>query len=288
MITIDRVSKTKSRTQILYDASFEARAGRVTGLLGPNGAGKSTLITILATLQRPDTGGFRLGGVDGLERPAEIRRRLGYMPQDFGFDSRMRVRDVMELMATLKGVASARDRRREVRNRLEQVELWELRDRKVPSLSGGMRRRLGLAQALIGRPRLILLDEPTAGLDPEQRDRVMGILAEVAAESVLIVSTHVAEDVRSLCPRVGILDGGVLRYDGSVADLLAPMTGRTWEIRNDGTRLEGRSLRTRLEGGVRFIRLVADSCPGPDFEPVTPVLEDGYRLVLQDGRQAAA
>jgi ABC-type multidrug transport system ATPase subunit len=247
-------------------------------------------MTILATLQPPDGGTFRLGDVDGVRHPAEIRRRLGYMPQEFGFDPRLSVRAVMEFLAALKGVGDERGAGAEVRRRLEQVELWELRDRKVKALSGGMKRRLGLAQALLGDPEVVLLDEPTAGLDPEQRERIMHVLADAAAESVLLVSSHIADDVRSLCPRVGILDAGTVRYDGTIGALVESLEGRLWEAPDaDGAGIAAaRVVRTRLEQGRRFVRVVAERPPTPAFRPATPVLEDAYRYVVGATTRRAA
>lgn len=289
MLALESVSKVyRGGLAALSDVSMDIHRGAY-GLLGPNGAGKSTLMTILATLQLPSTGRFGLEGVDGLRSPEQIRRRLGYMPQDFGFDPRMSVIEVMRFMAALKGLEGAAPGDA-IRGRLQDVDLWELRDRKVRTLSGGMKRRLGLAQALLGDPGLVLLDEPTSGLDAEQRDRIMELLAGVAQNAVLVVSTHVAEDVRSLCPRIGVLDRGELRYDGTVAALLATLAGRIWEAPEGSGEGAGdlEVLRTRLDGGIRYRRILAEVRPGPSYAATPPVLEDAYRHVLAESHRCAA
>jgi ABC-type multidrug transport system ATPase subunit len=255
------------------------------GLLGPNGAGKSSLMRTLATLQEPDGGSIDFAGVDVLRNPEQHRRHLGYLPQDFGVYPGISAVDLLDHLAVLKGVASRRARREQVEALLQQTNLWAHRKKAVSGYSGGMRQRFGIAQALLGDPRLIIVDEPTAGLDPEERNRFHNLLAEVSEQIVVILSTHIVEDVRQLCPRMAILaDGRVLR-EGAPRDLVAGLAGRVWrrtvEKREvDGYRASLAVLSTQLFEGKTLLHVVADERPEPGFDPVEPGLEDVYFSVL--------
>ena len=255
------------------------------GLLGPNGAGKSSLMRTLATLQEPDAGSIQFDGLDVLANPEAHRRHLGYLPQDFGVYPRASALDLLEYLAVLKGVAGRRERREQVEALLRQVNLWTHRKQAVSGFSGGMRQRFGIAQALLGDPRLIIVDEPTAGLDPEERNRFHNLLAEVSENVVVILSTHIVEDVRQLCPRMAILaDGQVLR-EGAPRQLIGELHGRVWSAMATRDALQAyRStldiLSTQLFEGKTRVHVVADERPEPAFEPVEPDLEDVYFSVL--------
>src|SRR5215208_6906509 len=196
------------------------------GLLGPNGAGKSTLMRAIATLQTPTEGTIRFGDVDVIREPEKLRRTLGYLPQDFGVYPRVSAYEMLDHMAVLKGVASPADRRTTVETLLHQVNLWDVRKKMLSGFSGGMRQRFGIAQALIGNPQLIIVDEPTAGLDPEERNRFLNLLAGIGDNVVVILSTHIVDDVADLCPRMAVLANGRLQLEGKPADLIASSWSR--------------------------------------------------------------
>ncbi|MBD0320856.1 MAG: ABC transporter ATP-binding protein, partial [Gemmatimonadetes bacterium] len=233
------------------------------GLLGPNGAGKSSLMRTLATLQEPDGGTLLFDGVDVLAHPQEHRRRLGYLPQDFGVYPRVSARDLLDHIAVLKGVSRRGDRREQVDALLHQVNLWEHRGRAVAGFSGGMRQRFGIAQALLGDPRLVIVDEPTAGLDPGERNRFHNLLAEVGEQVVVILSTHIVEDVRQLCPRMAILAGGRVLREGAPRELVAELEGRVWRRTVDkgavaALRASLPVLSTQLHEGRTLLHVLAD------------------------------
>src|ERR1700744_5919070 len=214
-------------TRALEDVTFEVPRG-MFGLLGPNGAGKSTLMRCIATLQTPTSGTIRFGDIDVIREPERLRRVLGYLPQDFGGYPRVSAYDMLDHMAVLKGVTKPADRRETVEALLNQVNLWNVRKKAIAGFSGGMRQRFGIAQALIARPSLLIVDEPTAGLDPEERNRFLNLLAEVGEEIVVILSTHIVEDVSDLCPRMAIIAGGHIVAQGSPAELTTALKGRIW------------------------------------------------------------
>jgi len=198
------------------------------GLLGPNGAGKSTLMRTIATLQTPTEGAIRFGGIDVIREPERLRRTLGYLPQDFGVYPRVSAYDMLDHLAVLKGIASPADRKATVETLLHQTNLWGVRKKALASFSGGMRQRFGIAQALIGNPELIIVDEPTAGLDPEERHRFLNLLAEIGENVVVILSTHIVDDVSDLCPRMAVLANGRVRLEGEPQELIAATHGRNW------------------------------------------------------------
>jgi ABC-type multidrug transport system ATPase subunit len=251
------------------------------GLLGPNGAGKSSLMRVLATLQVPSAGRVRFDGVDVVADPRAVRRRLGYLPQDFGVYPGVPAAELLDHMAVLKGVAGRAERRETVERLLRLVNLWDQRDRAVSGFSGGMRQRWGVAQALIGDPDLLIVDEPTAGLDPEERNRFHDLLAGLGDCAVVILSTHIVEDVAELCGRVAVLAGGWVVADGAPDALAGALAGRVWAGPADDA-LTG-VLSTRLRRGRRVARVLSDASPGPGFEPAEPTLEDAYFAALRAG-----
>ena len=262
------------------------------GLLGPNGAGKSTLMRAIATLQTPTAGTIRFGDIDVIADPEALRRTLGYLPQDFGVYPRVSAYDMLDHMAVLKGVARPRERKETVEALLQQVNLWEVRKKAVAGYSGGMRQRFGIAQALIGRPSLIIVDEPTAGLDPEERNRFLNLLAEIGENVVVILSTHIVEDVSDLCPRMAVMAGGKILLEGAPAQLMDDLKGRIWKMTIDKSELDAmraahKVISTRLSGGRTVIHVLADALPGAGFEPVPGGLEDVYFSTLTASRRAA-
>jgi len=262
------------------------------GLLGPNGAGKSTLMRTVATLQTPTEGTIRFGDIDVVAEPERLRRTLGYLPQDFGVYPRVSAYEMLDHMAVLKGIASGADRRATVERLLQQTNLWTVRKKALSGFSGGMRQRFGIAQALIGNPELIIVDEPTAGLDPEERNRFLNLLAEIGENVVVILSTHIVDDVADLCPRMAVLAAGAIKLEGRPADLIEQTHGRIWTKTIDRTGLDSHRERyevisTRLFAGRTVIHVLADSDPGDGFAPVSGGLEDVYFSTLAQTRRAA-
>jgi ABC-type multidrug transport system ATPase subunit len=262
------------------------------GLLGPNGAGKSTLMRSIATLQTPTSGEIRFGEIEVIAEPEKLRRTLGYLPQDFGVYPRVSAYDLLDHMAVLKGVAGKGERKQTVEALLHQVNLWEVRKKAVAGYSGGMRQRFGIAQALIGQPQLIIVDEPTAGLDPEERNRFLNLLAEIGENVVVILSTHIVEDVADLCPRMAVLARGRILTQGAPSELMRELDGRVWRKTVDRHELEAERQRhdvisTRLAAGRTVIHVLADKEPGAGFEPVEGGLEDVYFSTLSASRRAA-
>jgi ABC-type multidrug transport system ATPase subunit len=262
------------------------------GLLGPNGAGKSTLMRTVATLQAPTSGHIRFDDIDVLKSPDLLRRTLGYLPQDFGVYPRVSAYDMLDHMAVLKGISGAKDRKDVVESLLNQVNLWSVRKKAIAGFSGGMRQRFGIAQALIGDPRLIIVDEPTAGLDPEERNRFLNLLAEIGENVVVILSTHIVEDVSDLCPAMAIICDGKIVKEGAPAALVTQLAGRIWRKTIDKTDLEAAKashqvISTRLLGGRTVIHVLADQDPGDGFSLVEGGLEDVYFSTLSSTRRAA-
>ena len=256
------------------------------GLLGPNGAGKSTLMRIVATLQDPDSGSVTLDGIDVLRQKDEIRRILGYLPQEFGVYPKVSALDLLNHLAIMKGITSGSERKEMIEALLNQTNLWDFRKKALSGFSGGMKQRFGIAQALLGNPRLIIVDEPTAGLDPAERNRFLNLLASIGRECTVILSTHIVDDVRELCPRMAILSSGELLVEGSPAEALAALQGRIWskvvatddELRSLESQLN--VISTHLVGGRHELRVYAESAPGEGFRSVDSGLEDVYFLQL--------
>src|SRR5918997_6224370 len=228
MLFIDDLTHVYSNgTRALDDVTLRVPKG-MFGLLGPNGAGKSTLMRCVATLQTPTAGTIRFGDIDVIKEPERLRRTLGYLPQDFGVYPRVSAYEMLDHMAVLKGIASPADRKTTVETLLQQTNLWSVRKKMLASFSGGMRQRFGIAQALIGNPQLIIVDEPTAGLDPEERNRFLNLLAEIGENVVVILSTHIVEDVSDLCPRMAVLADGKILKEGAPSELMTELKGRIW------------------------------------------------------------
>ena len=274
----------------LDDVSLEIPTG-MFGLLGPNGAGKSTLMRSIATLQTPTSGAIDFDGIDVIRSPELLRRTLGYLPQDFGVYPRVSAYDMLDHMAVLKGIASGKERKDTVETLLNQVNLWSVRKKAIAGFSGGMRQRFGIAQALIGQPRLIIVDEPTAGLDPEERNRFLNLLAEIGENVVVILSTHIVEDVADLCPRMAVLADGKIRLEGAPVELLNQMKGRVWQkaiAKEDLPEYEAKYqvISTRLFAGRTVIHVLADQRPD-GFDPAPGGLEDVYFSTLAASKKAA-
>jgi ABC-type multidrug transport system ATPase subunit len=262
------------------------------GLLGPNGAGKSTLMRIVATLQAPTAGHVRFNEIDVLKTPEALRRVLGYLPQDFGVYPRVSAYDMLDHLAVLKGIARRQDRKAAVEGLLAQVNLWEARHKALAGFSGGMRQRFGIAQALLGDPQLIIVDEPTAGLDPEERNRFLNLLSEIGQNVVVILSTHIVDDVADLCPAMAVISGGRIVRQGAPAELVRALKGRIWRKAIAKAELADHAalhevISTRLIGGRTVIHVLADSDPGDGFEPIEGGLADLYFSTLSAARRAA-
>jgi len=280
-LRIQGVSKTYgSGVQALRGVSLTIPPG-MYGLLGPNGAGKSTLMRILATLQEPDEGTVHLGDIDVVARPEEVRRTLGYLPQEFGVYPRSSALQLLDHFALLKGIAERGARREVVDALLHQVNLWEVRKQKLGGYSGGMRQRLGVAVALLGNPKLLVVDEPTAGLDPAERVRFLNLLSELGENSVVLLSTHIVEDVSELCTRMAIIDRGEILLEAEPLRAVAELRGRVWRrviSKSDLPRveLEHAVISTRLLSGMTLVLVYAEASPGPGFEEADPDLKDVY------------
>jgi ABC-2 type transport system ATP-binding protein len=292
MLTIDKLTHVyPNGVKALDNVSLTVPRG-MFGLLGPNGAGKSTLMRTIATLQAPTSGTITFDGIDVIKDPEALRRTLGYLPQDFGVYPRVSAYDLLDHMAVLKGISGAKARRETVEYLLNQTNLWNVRKKALAGYSGGMRQRFGIAQALIGDPSLIIVDEPTAGLDPEERNRFLNLLAEIGENVVVILSTHIVEDVADLCPAMAIISGGrIVRQGGPVA-LIDELKGRVWTKTIDKAELEAfraqyRVISTRLFTGRTVVHVLADGDPGAGFTQVNGGLEDVYFSTLSDARRAA-
>jgi ABC-2 type transport system ATP-binding protein len=281
MLEIRSLSKTYANgVQALKDVDLDIPRG-MFGLLGPNGAGKSTLMRTIATLQDADSGSISLDGLDVLREKTEARRRLGYLPQEFGVYPKVSAEAMLDHFAVLKGVTARGERKALVEALLRQVNLWNVRKRKLGTFSGGMRQRFGIAQALIGQPSLIIVDEPTAGLDPEERNRFLNLLAEIGENTVVILSTHIVEDVTDLCPRMAIIAAGQVRLAGEPREAIRSLEGRIWRKSIDKAELAGvvqqhAVLSSRLVGGQPVVHVLADGDPGEGFAAVPANLEDVY------------
>lgn len=282
-LVIEGLSKTyPNGVKALDDVTLRLGPG-MFGLLGPNGAGKSTLMRTIATLQDADAGTVRLGTLDVAKDKEAVRRVLGYLPQEFGLSPKARAEDLLTTFAILKGLVQRSERTAVVEALLRKTNLWDARRQAVGGFSGGMKRRFGIAAALLGNPKLIVVDEPTAGLDPAERSRFHHLLAEIGRDAVVLLSTHIVEDVSNLCPRMAILFGGRIQLEGSPDDACARLRGRLWGRVVDPA--AARSLEaslpvisTRLVSGRHEVRVVADR-PPDGFATAEPTLEDVYFAV---------
>ncbi len=295
-LTITGLSKTyPNGVQALKNISLSI-GNHMFGLLGPNGAGKSTLMRTIATLQEPDSGTIFLDDIDVLKDKNAVRRTLGYLPQEFGVYPKISAIDLLSHLAVMKGITNAGERKESVEALLHQTNLWDFRKKALNTYSGGMKQRFGIAQALLGKPRLLIVDEPTAGLDPAERNRFLNLLSSLGRDITVILSTHIVEDVRELCPRMAIIAAGELLLEGSPQQALQGLQGRIWSkvvVTDD----ELRSLESQLHvisshliSGQHEIRIYADGSPGDGFRPVDAGLEDVYFLNLSQpaAQQAAA
>ncbi len=285
-LTITGLSKTyPNGVQALKNISLTI-GNNMFGLLGPNGAGKSTLMRTIATLQEPDSGTIFLDGINVLKEKNAVRQTLGYLPQEFGVYPKLSAVDMLSHLAVMKGITQAGERKEMVESLLQQTNLWAFRKKALSTYSGGMKQRFGIAQALIGKPRLIIVDEPTAGLDPAERNRFLNLLSSIGRDITVILSTHIVEDVRELCPRMAIISAGELLLEGAPQETLQALQGKIWSkvvTTDDELRAleaELRVVSSHLIGGQHEIRVYADGSPGDGFRPVDAVLEDVYFLNL--------
>ena len=275
------VSKTYSNgVEALKNVDLSIPSG-MYGLLGPNGAGKSTLMRILATLQEADAGSVKLGNIDVLNQKDEVRKILGYLPQEFGVYPKVSAENLLDHFALLKGIADRRERKEVVAALLHQVNLWNVRKQKLGGYSGGMRQRFGVAVALLGHPKLLIVDEPTAGLDPAERVRFLNLLSELGENSVVLLSTHIVDDVSELCTRMAIIDKGEILLETEPLRAVEDMRGLIWRRAISKSELneiehEHAVISSKLFAGRTVVRVFSDTSPGADFEPAEPDLEDVY------------
>jgi len=280
-LLIRGVSKTyASGVQALKDVTLTIPAG-MYGLLGPNGAGKSTLMRILATLLEADSGSVTFAGIDVLTQKDDVRKTLGYLPQEFGVYPKVSAESLLAHFAVLKGVTGRRSRNEAVESLLRKTNLWDVRRQKLGGYSGGMRQRFGVAVALLGNPALMIVDEPTAGLDPAERVRFLNLLSELGENSVVLLSTHIVEDVSELCTRMAIIDKGEILLEAEPQRAVKDLQGRIWRrvISTDALpalEREHTVISTKLLAGRTVVHVYGDASPGPGFEPVEPDLEDVY------------
>lgn len=292
-LVIDNLSKTyPNGVQALRNVSLRIPAG-MFGLLGPNGAGKSTLMRTIATLQEPDSGSIRMGALDVLKDKDAVRRTLGYLPQEFGVYPKVSALEMLTHFAVLKGIVDARERKETVEAILQRTNLYDVRKRKLGTFSGGMKQRFGIAQALLGNPTLIIVDEPTAGLDPAERLRFNNMLSEIGENVVVILSTHIVDDVSDLCSRMAIIAAGQVLLTGDPLRIIDGLKGRVWKkiIERDQLAAHEKDwmvISTRLVGGRTAIHVVAPDRPDPSFEAVPADLEDVYFSTLRTADQKAA
>jgi ABC-2 type transport system ATP-binding protein len=287
------LSKTyPNGTQALKDVSLDVPSG-MFGLLGPNGAGKSTLMRIIATLQEPDEGSAHLDEIDVIRQKERVREMLGYLPQSFGFHPRVSAQRLLEHFAVLKGLVEPGARRDVVEALLRRTNLWDVRKQRVGTFSGGMQQRLGVAVALLGNPKLIIVDEPTAGLDPEERVRFLNLLSEIGEDSIVMLSTHIVEDVEELCSRLAIIDRGEILFEAEPSRAIEELRGRIWRrsvSRDELPALEQQLqvISTKLLAGRTIAHVYADASPGAAFEAVEPDMKDVYFSVMagHHGRRA--
>ena len=282
---IEHLSKTyPGGVQALKDVSLTVPTG-MFGLLGPNGAGKSTLMRTIATLQEPDAGAISLDGMDVLAQKEDVRKILGYLPQDFGVYPRVSAEEMLTHLAVLKGLTSRGERKEAVEALLHQTNLWEARKRKLGTYSGGMRQRFGIAQALLGDPRLVIVDEPTAGLDPAERLRFLNLLSEIGENVVVILSTHIVEDVSDLCSRMAVISQGEVLLQTAPQEAIADLHGKVWEKVVDKRSLpsleeEHRVISTHLWAGRTVVHVFSEEDPGEGFQAVEADLKDVYFTAL--------
>src|SRR5208283_121460 len=290
-LTISNLSKTyPNGVRALKNVSLTI-GNNMFGLVGLNGAGKSSLMRTVATLQDPDSGAISLDGIDVLKQKTEVRKVLGYLPQEFGVYPKLSAVDMMNHLAVLKGVTSAGERKEMVEALLQQTNLWDVRKKALSTYSGGMKQRFGIAQALLANPRLIIVDEPTAGLDPAERNRFLNLLSSIGREVTVILSTHIVDDVRELCSRMAIISQGQLLLEGRPAEALEKLRGRVWKkiVATDAEReameKSMKVISTHLVGGLHEVRVHAEASPGEGFVGTEADLEDVYFLNLRSAEK---
>ncbi|MBL4656321.1 MAG: ABC transporter ATP-binding protein [Bacteroidia bacterium] len=281
ILTINGLSKTyPNGVKALDNVSIEIENG-IFGLLGPNGAGKSSLMRTLATLQEADSGTAKLGETDIFNDPNELRKTLGYLPQEFGVYPRITAKQLLDHMAILKGVTNSSERKEMVNYLLDKANLYDVRNKSVKGFSGGMKQRVGIAQALIGNPKLIIVDEPTAGLDPGERNRFYNLLADVGKEVIVILSTHIVDDVRELCTKMAIMNLGQIVYQGTPQNAIGELDGKVYQkiVNRDELQEYAQNysiISNKMSGGQPLIHVYNESNPNNGFEQVKPNLEDVF------------
>ncbi|PYT93797.1 MAG: multidrug ABC transporter ATP-binding protein [Acidobacteria bacterium] len=285
-LRIEGLSKTyPNGVRALDNVSLTIPCG-MYGLLGPNGAGKSTLMRTLATLQEPDSGTASLGDIDVLRQKEEVRRRLGYLPQDFGVYPRISAQDMLDHIALLKGITNGRERKEIVAAMLRRCNLYDSRKKALTGFSGGMRQRFGIAQALLGSPQLLIVDEPTAGLDPGERNRFYNLLAEIGEQVIVILSTHIVEDVMDLCTNMAIIHEGKVLFQGRPEEAISELKGRVWQRSIAKAELPAfeeryKIISSRLVGGRPFIHVLSGQPLNGGFQASVPDLEDVFFVKIR-------
>lgn len=280
-LRIEQLNKTYvNGVQALKDVSLNIGKG-MFGLLGPNGAGKSSLMRTIATLQEADSGSITLGDIDVLRQKDELRRVLGYLPQEFGVYPRITPPELLTHLAILKGITASKERKELIDSLLERVNLQEHRKKYISSFSGGMKQRFGIAQALLGNPKLLIVDEPTAGLDPGERNRFYNLLADVGENIIIILSTHIVDDVKELCSNMAVINKGQVLYSGSPADAIAQLRGLIWEKAISKSDMEQHRnkyhiISSKLVAGKPLIHIHSTETPNDGFASVEPNLEDVF------------
>jgi ABC-2 type transport system ATP-binding protein len=280
-LQITNLSKTYSNgVHALNNINLTINKG-MFGLLGPNGAGKSTLMRTIATLQNADSGSILLGDIDVINQKNELRKALGYLPQDFGFYPKVTALSLLDHFAVLKGITNSNDRKKLVDTLLHQTNLYEARKRYVSDFSGGMRQRFGIAQALIGNPKLIIVDEPTAGLDPQERNRFHNILSEIGEQVIVILSTHIVDDVKQLCNQMVVMNKGKIIVEGTPKETVEKLAGKVWQTAIDKEQLANykkqyKVISNHISEGKVLVRVVSEIQPSMEFSSVEANLEDVY------------
>ncbi|MFK7767014.1 MAG: ABC transporter ATP-binding protein [Mariniblastus sp.] len=285
-LVIKNLSKTYANgVKALNNVTLTIPTG-MFGLLGPNGAGKSTLMRTIATLQEADSGSVMLGGLDVLNQKTEVRKILGYLPQEFGVYPKISAQAMLDHISTLKGITNRRERKELVEAMLHRVNLFQHRKKAITGFSGGMKQRFGIAQALLGNPKLLIVDEPTAGLDPGERNRFYNLLAEIGENIIVILSTHIVQDVKELCTQMAIIHEGELRFAGSPDEAESEIAGRVWRKSIEKSELEDikeelNVLSTKLVAGRPLVHVLSESDPGNGFASIAPDLEDVFFAKLE-------
>ncbi|MCU0326484.1 MAG: ABC transporter ATP-binding protein [Spirosomaceae bacterium] len=280
-LTITNLNKTYANgVQALKDVNLTIEQG-MFGLLGPNGAGKSSLMRTISTLQEPDTGEISLGDINVLTQKEEVRKVLGYLPQEFGVYPKIDAETLLDHLAVLKGITNRKERKEVVETLLQKTNLWQARKKNLGGYSGGMKQRFGIAQALLANPKLIIVDEPTAGLDPAERNRFLNLLSELGENTIVILSTHIVDDVKELCKDMAIINRGQVMYKGSPDDAINEIGGKVWKKRITKAELEDYKsnfnvISDRMVAGEPVIHILADSQPDGGFASIEPNLEDVY------------